>query len=190
VVLVGTKPPLVHIVEALTQEYCFSVTKSLPRAPLDSVRTAWRRRSRQCSTCCSARLRHPSHAATTPAPFDHVRPLVWPHRCAPSPSPLLSSPHFPSSLPWQQQNTWKGENSRWVGEMRLGFRGSSKGSWSRRRGVELVAAASPLVESSRVATWPATNGRHCPFRVTAPLAYPSEGPIRRTREGGGVNGSR
>jgi hypothetical protein len=32
----GTKPPLVHIVEALTQEYCFSVIKSLPRAPLDS----------------------------------------------------------------------------------------------------------------------------------------------------------
>jgi hypothetical protein len=36
VVSVGTKRPLVHIVEALTQEYCFLVTKSLPRAPLDS----------------------------------------------------------------------------------------------------------------------------------------------------------
>ena len=36
VVSVGTKPPLVHVVEALTQEYCFPVTKSLPRAPLDS----------------------------------------------------------------------------------------------------------------------------------------------------------
>jgi hypothetical protein len=35
VVSVGTKPPLVHVVEALTQEYCFPVTKSLPRAPLD-----------------------------------------------------------------------------------------------------------------------------------------------------------
>jgi hypothetical protein len=34
VVSVGTKPPLVHVVEALTQEYCFPVTKSLPRAPL------------------------------------------------------------------------------------------------------------------------------------------------------------
>jgi hypothetical protein len=32
---VGTKPPLVQVVEALTQEYCFPVTKSLPRAPLD-----------------------------------------------------------------------------------------------------------------------------------------------------------
>jgi hypothetical protein len=37
--------------------------------------------------------------------------------------------------------------------MRLGFRGSSKGSWSRRRGVELVVAAYPLVESSGVAMW-------------------------------------
>jgi hypothetical protein len=36
VVSVGTKPPLVHIVEAITQEYCFPITKSLPRAPLDS----------------------------------------------------------------------------------------------------------------------------------------------------------
>jgi hypothetical protein len=36
VVSVGTKPPLVHVVEALIQEYCFPVTKSLPRAPLDS----------------------------------------------------------------------------------------------------------------------------------------------------------
>jgi hypothetical protein len=36
VVSVDTKPPLVHAVEALTQEYCFPVTKSLPRAPLDS----------------------------------------------------------------------------------------------------------------------------------------------------------
>jgi hypothetical protein len=36
VVSVGTKPPLVHVVEALTQEYCFLVTESLPRAPLDS----------------------------------------------------------------------------------------------------------------------------------------------------------
>jgi hypothetical protein len=36
VVLVGTKPPLVHVVEALTQEYCFPVTKSVPRAPFDS----------------------------------------------------------------------------------------------------------------------------------------------------------
>jgi hypothetical protein len=36
VVLVGTKPPLVHV-EALTQEYCFPVTKSLSRAPLDSA---------------------------------------------------------------------------------------------------------------------------------------------------------
>jgi hypothetical protein len=27
---------LVHVVETLTQEYCFPVTKSLPRAPLDS----------------------------------------------------------------------------------------------------------------------------------------------------------
>jgi hypothetical protein len=36
VVSVGTKPPLVHVVEALTQEYCFPITKSLPRAPLDS----------------------------------------------------------------------------------------------------------------------------------------------------------
>jgi hypothetical protein len=35
-VSVGTKPSLVHVVEALTQEYCFRVTKSLPRAPLDS----------------------------------------------------------------------------------------------------------------------------------------------------------
>jgi hypothetical protein len=35
-VSVGTKPPLVHVVEALTQEYYFPVTKSLPRAPLDS----------------------------------------------------------------------------------------------------------------------------------------------------------
>jgi hypothetical protein len=35
VVSVDTKPPLVHVVEALTQEYCFPVTKSLPRAPLD-----------------------------------------------------------------------------------------------------------------------------------------------------------
>jgi hypothetical protein len=35
-VSLGTKPTLVHVVEALTQEYCFSVTKSLPRAPLDS----------------------------------------------------------------------------------------------------------------------------------------------------------
>jgi hypothetical protein len=34
VVSVGTKPPLVHV-EALTQEYCFPVTKSLPRAQLD-----------------------------------------------------------------------------------------------------------------------------------------------------------
>jgi hypothetical protein len=33
---VGTKPPLVHVVEALTQEYCLLVTKSLPRAPHDS----------------------------------------------------------------------------------------------------------------------------------------------------------
>jgi hypothetical protein len=30
VVSVGTKPPLVHVVEAPTQEYCFPVTKSLP----------------------------------------------------------------------------------------------------------------------------------------------------------------
>jgi hypothetical protein len=36
VVSVGTTPPLVHVVEALTQEYCIPVTKSLPRAPLDS----------------------------------------------------------------------------------------------------------------------------------------------------------
>jgi hypothetical protein len=36
VVSVGIKPPLVHIVEALIQQYCFLVTKSLPRAPLDS----------------------------------------------------------------------------------------------------------------------------------------------------------
>jgi hypothetical protein len=36
VVSVGTKPPLVHVVETLTQEYCFLVTKYLPRAPLDS----------------------------------------------------------------------------------------------------------------------------------------------------------
>jgi hypothetical protein len=34
-VLVGTKPPLVHIVETLTQEYLFLVIKSLPRASLD-----------------------------------------------------------------------------------------------------------------------------------------------------------
>jgi hypothetical protein len=36
VILVGTKPPLVHVVEVLTQEYYFPATKSLPRAPLDS----------------------------------------------------------------------------------------------------------------------------------------------------------
>jgi hypothetical protein len=36
VVSVGTKPPLFHVVEALIQEYCFPVTKSLPRATLDS----------------------------------------------------------------------------------------------------------------------------------------------------------
>jgi hypothetical protein len=36
VVSVGTKSPLVHVVEELTQEYCFPVTKSLPTAPLDS----------------------------------------------------------------------------------------------------------------------------------------------------------
>jgi hypothetical protein len=36
VVSVGTKPPIVHVAEALTQEYYFPVTKSLPRAPLDS----------------------------------------------------------------------------------------------------------------------------------------------------------
>jgi hypothetical protein len=35
-VSVGTKSPLVHVVEALTQEYCFPVTKYLPRAPLNS----------------------------------------------------------------------------------------------------------------------------------------------------------
>jgi hypothetical protein len=34
--LTTTKPSLVHVVEALTQEFCFPVTKSLPRAPLDS----------------------------------------------------------------------------------------------------------------------------------------------------------
>jgi hypothetical protein len=34
-VSVGTKPPLVHVIEALTQEDCFPVTKPLPRAPLD-----------------------------------------------------------------------------------------------------------------------------------------------------------
>jgi hypothetical protein len=34
-VSVGTKPPIVNIVEALTQEYLFLVTKSHPRAPLD-----------------------------------------------------------------------------------------------------------------------------------------------------------
>jgi hypothetical protein len=31
-VSIATKPPLVHVVEALTQEYFFPVTKSLPRA--------------------------------------------------------------------------------------------------------------------------------------------------------------
>jgi hypothetical protein len=36
VVSVGTNPPLVHVVETLTQEYCFPVIKSLPSAPLDS----------------------------------------------------------------------------------------------------------------------------------------------------------
>jgi hypothetical protein len=36
IVSVGTKPTLVHVVEALTQEYYFPVTKSLSRAPLDS----------------------------------------------------------------------------------------------------------------------------------------------------------
>jgi hypothetical protein len=36
VVLVGTKPPLVHVVEALTQEHYFPVTKSISRAPFDS----------------------------------------------------------------------------------------------------------------------------------------------------------
>jgi hypothetical protein len=35
-VSVGTKPPLVHIVEALPREYYFPATKSLPRAPLVS----------------------------------------------------------------------------------------------------------------------------------------------------------
>jgi hypothetical protein len=35
-VSVGTKPPLVHVVVALTQEYFFQVTKYLPRTPLDS----------------------------------------------------------------------------------------------------------------------------------------------------------
>jgi len=34
VVSVGTKLPLIHVVEALTQEYCFPITKSLPRCPL------------------------------------------------------------------------------------------------------------------------------------------------------------
>jgi len=33
VVSVGTKPPLIHVVEALNQEYCFSATKSLPKQP-------------------------------------------------------------------------------------------------------------------------------------------------------------
>ena len=33
VVSVGTKPPLVHVVEALNQEYCFSATKSLLETP-------------------------------------------------------------------------------------------------------------------------------------------------------------
>jgi hypothetical protein len=36
VVSIITKSPLVHVAEALTEEYCFPVTKSLPRAPLDS----------------------------------------------------------------------------------------------------------------------------------------------------------
>ena len=31
VVSVGTTPPLVHVVEALNQEYCFSAIKSLLR---------------------------------------------------------------------------------------------------------------------------------------------------------------
>src|SRR5688572_20835490 len=34
VVSVGTKPPLVHVVEALAQEYYFPITKSLPGHPL------------------------------------------------------------------------------------------------------------------------------------------------------------
>ena len=29
-VAVDTKPPIVHVVEALNQEYCFPATKSLP----------------------------------------------------------------------------------------------------------------------------------------------------------------
>ena len=33
VVSVGTKPPLVHFVEALNQEYCCSITKFLPETP-------------------------------------------------------------------------------------------------------------------------------------------------------------
>jgi hypothetical protein len=36
VMSVGTKPPLIDVVETLTQEYSFPVTKSLPGAPLDS----------------------------------------------------------------------------------------------------------------------------------------------------------
>jgi hypothetical protein len=35
VLSVGTKLPLVHVVEALTQEYWFPVTKYLPKSPLD-----------------------------------------------------------------------------------------------------------------------------------------------------------
>jgi hypothetical protein len=36
VVSVDTKPLLVHVVEEPIQEYCFPITKPLPRAPLDS----------------------------------------------------------------------------------------------------------------------------------------------------------
>ena len=38
-VRLGTKPPLLHVVEALYREYCFSATKSLPRC--DQLALGW-----------------------------------------------------------------------------------------------------------------------------------------------------
>ena len=39
VVSIGTKPPLVHVIEALNQECCFSATKSLPQQPWPAMKT-------------------------------------------------------------------------------------------------------------------------------------------------------
>jgi hypothetical protein len=86
----------------------------------------------------------------------------------------------------------KGKIPRRVGEMRLGFGASIRLGLGWCKG-NLVAAESPLEDSLKEVTWPATTGCLSPIRVTSKGKrgiFPSEPPHRMGWLGRGARRAR